>query len=68
MLRTGYSSLAKASFEGIVFTSDGKILDANDQFAKLFGYEVAELIGKNNMDVVAPEQRAHVKALQPERN
>ena len=62
-----YSTLAKSSFEGIVFTSNGKILDVNEQFAKLYGYEVAELIGKNNLDIVAPEQRARVKELQQKR-
>ncbi len=50
-----YRSLSSATFEGIVISRDGKILDVNDQFAKMVRYEENELVGKNISDFVAPE-------------
>ena len=39
-------TLAEASFEGICVSENGRILDVNDQFAAMFGYERNELIGR----------------------
>ena len=39
-------TLAEASFEGICISENGRILDVNDQFAALLGYEQSELIGR----------------------
>lgn len=49
--------LAAATFEGIVITEDGVILETNSQFAKLFGYEPEEIIGMSALDLVAPESQ-----------
>jgi PAS domain S-box-containing protein len=52
-----FSRLVGASFEGISITEGGVILDANEQLARMLGYELAELIGKLVLDTVAPEAR-----------
>ena len=45
----------EASFEGIILHDEGKILDANQPFVSLYGYDRAELIGMNVLDAIAPE-------------
>ena len=57
-----YSKLSSAAFEGIAITREGKILDVNSQFAKMFGYESSELVGMSVSGLVAPESRELVKA------
>jgi PAS domain S-box-containing protein len=47
----------EASFEGIVFHYDGKILDVNETLAKMSGYTRSELIGMDVLELVAPESR-----------
>jgi PAS domain S-box-containing protein len=49
--------LSEASFEGIAITDKGVVLDANEQFATMFGYELSEVIGMKALDLVAPESR-----------
>ncbi len=51
------SRLSGASFEGIAVHEKGRIVDANQTLAKLFGYELSEIIGMNAMDLTAPESR-----------
>ncbi len=53
-------TLAKASFEGICVSENGRILDVNDQFVALFGYERNELIGRELYTLIAPESRQAV--------
>src|SRR5579862_2862530 len=50
-------TLAEASFEGICISENGRILDVNDQFAAMFGYERSELIGHDLSALIAPEWR-----------
>lgn len=45
---------AKASFEGIVESQAGRILDCNEQFARMMGCPVAELRGMLITDLIAP--------------
>jgi PAS domain S-box-containing protein len=52
-----YKMLAEATFEGIVVTENGIILDGNPQFAEIIGYTLDELIGRSAMEFVAPESR-----------
>jgi len=52
-----FRRFADAAFEGIVIHERGKILDVNSAFAAMFGYEPAEVIGMNVLDVAAPEAR-----------
>jgi two-component system, cell cycle sensor histidine kinase and response regulator CckA len=42
---TRYRQLADVTFEGIIFHDEGVLLQANDQFFQMFGYEPDELIG-----------------------
>ena len=42
--------LSEASFEGIVIHDKGEILDANQSLAKIFGYELDEIIGMNDLE------------------
>ncbi len=52
-----FSRLSEAAFEGIVISDAGKIIDVNDQLAKMMGYKPEEIIGKLAMEFVAPESR-----------
>ncbi len=52
-----YRNLNAAAFEGIAISESGRMVDANDQMLKMFGYERAELVGKEIKDLVAPESR-----------
>ena len=52
--------LASATFEGIAFTEDGVVRDANAQLAGMFGYDEQELIGLGIIELVAPGDRERV--------
>jgi PAS domain S-box-containing protein len=49
--------LSEAAFEAIALHEKGVILDGNGAFARMFGYDLAELIGKNVLDLAAPQSR-----------
>src|SRR6185312_14707971 len=53
-------NLARAAFEGIAISENGRLLDVNDQLVAMFGYQRNELIGMMVADLVAPESRAIV--------
>ena len=48
---------ANATFEGIGVSVDGCLVEANEQFARMLGYTVAEMIGKPVEIFAAPESR-----------
>jgi len=50
-----FQSLVEAVFEGIVIQENGKIMDANLGFAKMFGYSLEEVMGKSAADFLTPE-------------
>jgi PAS domain S-box-containing protein len=52
-----YSTLARASFEGILIHDKGAIIDANSRLAEMFQYNADELIGKNALDFIDPRFR-----------
>jgi len=56
-----YRSLCNASFEGIVITDDGLIVEANTVITQIFGYPLSELIGMPAVDMIAPKVRNDVK-------
>ena len=60
--RARLATFAEATFEGIVESEAGQILDCNTQFARMLGYTVAELRGMEIAALVAPEDRARVAA------
>ncbi len=41
-----FRRLAGATFEGIVISQDGIIVDANEAFSKMIGYELDEILGQ----------------------
>jgi len=53
--------LASAAFEGLIFTEDDLVIELNDQAAQMFGFVPPEVVGKNILDLVAPESRAVVE-------
>jgi PAS domain S-box-containing protein len=54
--------MASASFEGIVFSEGGRILEVNEQAAHMFGYEVSELPGQKMSEMLAPQSLAVAEA------
>jgi len=58
-----FKMLSNVAFEGIVFSENEIIVDANDQFLKMFGYDdVKQVQGKNIIDnFVVEEQQKLVK-------
>ena len=57
-----FRTLADAAFEGMAVTLDGVVVDCNARLAEMLGCRVADLIGANVMEFVAPESRATVLA------
>ncbi|WP_430935288.1 PAS domain S-box protein [Saccharicrinis sp. 156] len=49
-----FKKLSNLTFEGILITDNGIILDANNSFTKLSGYTYEDLIGKNVIEMVVP--------------
>jgi two-component system cell cycle sensor histidine kinase/response regulator CckA len=50
----------EASSEGIIIHHNGKTLDVNERFSAMYGYEYSEMIGRNILDMIAPEYREPV--------
>jgi len=59
--RKRFKLLSEVVFEGILIHDKGKIIDVNNQFAKIFGYSSKELIGTNAINLIAPEQKGNVR-------
>ncbi len=53
--------LSEATLEGIVIHDGALILDANQQAAAMFGYELPEIMGADPLSFVAPESRDIVR-------
>lgn len=60
--------LVDATFEGIAITQGGKILDANDQLAAMYGKKPEDLIGHDVIQLVAPESIELVRTKMRERD
>jgi PAS domain S-box-containing protein len=58
--RARLALFAKATFEGIVESEAGCIVDCNEQLASMLGYAVDELIGVEIASLIAPEDRDRV--------
>lgn len=56
-----YRSLSDAAFEGIIIIEKGILLETNDTFCKMFGYQPSELIDKAVTDLVPPGEKERVK-------
>jgi PAS domain S-box-containing protein len=55
-----FKTLAEVSFEAIVFTEAGRIVDVNRQATELLGAPAERLVGRPVSDFVAPEDRERV--------
>jgi len=54
--------LSEAAFEAIAIHEEGVLLNANEQYFKMFGYEPGEALGKEMMSItIAPESIESVK-------
>ncbi len=51
-----FKNLSDLTFEGIIIHSKGIAIDTNRSFAKIFGYESEELLGKNVIKLLFPEK------------
>jgi PAS domain S-box-containing protein len=57
-----FRRLSEAAFEAIAIHEEGVLLNANDQFFKMFGYEPGEVLGKQVMPMtVDPEAREFMR-------
>ncbi len=52
-----FRRLSESAFEGIAIHDKGRILEANQAFERMFGYELSEVIGMSATDLAAPESR-----------
>jgi PAS domain S-box-containing protein len=50
-------TFAEVTSEGVMVTENGKVIDANQQFAHMFGYEPSEVIGMDAGDFAVAETR-----------
>jgi diguanylate cyclase (GGDEF)-like protein/PAS domain S-box-containing protein len=50
-----FRTLVESTFEGIVISENGKILQANESFAAMFGYELPEVVGLSPSEMTTPE-------------
>jgi PAS domain S-box-containing protein len=48
---------AATTFEGIVISQRGRIVDCNEQIARMTGYTTQELVGRAVVELIAPEDR-----------
>jgi PAS domain S-box-containing protein len=58
--RERFFGFANSTFEGIIITEEGKLIDANEQLAEMFGYELEEMIGSDILEYVHPEDQTMV--------
>lgn len=52
-----YSSLVEALLTGVYICVDNTIVFVNKQFAEMFGYTKEELLGRDMMDLIHPDDR-----------
>jgi len=56
-----FRKLTEASFDAIVVAQHGVVLDANDGFVKMFGYQREDVLGRPVPDFCAPESAEEVR-------
>jgi PAS domain S-box-containing protein len=57
---TRLSTFAAATFEGIILSKDGYIVDCNEQFARMAGQPISKLKGVLIADLIPPEDRERI--------
>jgi PAS domain S-box-containing protein len=58
-----YRALIEATLDGYVFHEDGVIVDANQGFASMFGYQLLQVVGRSLLDFVDEAERDRVQRL-----
>ncbi len=58
-----YRVLTESSLTGIFIQQDGKYVFANERFARLHGYSVEEILGRDFRDLVYPGDRKKVEEM-----
>jgi two-component system cell cycle sensor histidine kinase/response regulator CckA len=53
-----FRQLTEASFDGVILSERGVVIEVNPGFAEMFGYEQPEVIGRSVIDFVAEESLA----------
>lgn len=51
-----YKTLCNLTFESIILYKNGKVIDVNQSFIKLFGYNKDELLGVGFIDLIIPKK------------
>jgi PAS domain S-box-containing protein len=55
-----FTRLSSAASEGISILFDDRVVEANNAFGRLFGYDLSEVAGRPLLDYIAPESREAV--------
>lgn len=55
-----FRTLSDATFEGIAIHEHGRVAECNATFARLFGYDRDEVVGRTLFDFIAPESHEAV--------
>jgi PAS domain S-box-containing protein len=57
-----YAAFAAATVEGIIESNDGRIVSCNEQFARMVGCPLADLVGRTIAEFVAPDDLERVRS------
>lgn len=57
-----FRTLTMATFEGIAISEHGRVLDCNDQMARMLGYTPQEVVGQEATSFIHPADREQVAA------
>lgn len=52
-----FRRLAEATFEGIALSVDGIVLDSNETYARMLGYEPEQVLGRDATDFIVERER-----------
>ncbi len=55
-----YRVLAEASLTGIFIQQEGRYVFANERFARMHGYKLEEVLGRNYLELIYPQDRERV--------
>jgi len=58
-----YKMLAENSLTGVFIHQDGKYVFVNDKFGKIHGYKPEELLGKEYLTLIHPDERENVEQI-----
>jgi len=62
-----YKALTESSLTGIFIHQNGKYVFVNDKFAEIHGYKNEELLGKDHLALIHPDEREFVKQTREKR-